>query len=475
MTKINKSIKGNNKKNKLTNRNSGYTAMYGKKGDDTYVVTNIANSVTDIEDTAGKDTLEIQNIKGNDLVFAFDVMLNESDDIYDKYGHPFDELIIAKKSLAMSVANKIIKFTDTAALKDVPQKGAVLISDYFGNTNDIQSDGEYGKQYGNGYIENIYSKDKNGVKYSFDFKSYIDAVVPKVKNFLIKNGYNSASEAVYNGSSSLKKELLSIYTDTAKKYEISGSNKNDSINGDSLNDKITGGSGNDKIKGYGGDDKIDGDNGNDKLYGGAGNDVITGGKGNDKIYGEAGDDKIYGNKGDDTINAGKGTNYIYFSKKDGKDTVISGGGVDTLVFDNEKLSKIKLKMSGKNLIIKYTGGQITLKNYEKGNHSAQFIKVQDKTYSINNMLFNDYDEISDSLNMFKSLKKAVKASPQQSSAYAYSGTVDTDVLKSDIANWTNTGEKSYADVDIVADSVKNENSVFSAIISDQSGSSLPLM
>ena len=88
-------------------------------------------------------------------------------------------------------------------------------------------------------------------------------------------------------------------------------------------------------------------------------DIITGGTGIDVLNGNGGNDKIYGGAGDDIINAGSGTNTLYFAKGDGNDQVISGGGVDTLVFTSEtNINGITAEYinDGTDIRLNYNGG-----------------------------------------------------------------------------------------------------------------------
>ena len=380
--KINKSILGNNKNNTLENKNeSGYVYMAGKKGDDTYVINNISATATSIYDTAGKDTLTIKASKASDITALFDVVYNEP-----VGGPPADELYFITKSNAYNIANQMGKFIKTRKYNDIPPKGLVEIDYYFGNTNNLQSNGKYGTKYGAGYIENIYTKDSEGAKYLIDVKNYVAAVTPKVRNFLKSSGYNSSTEVLLCADTTTKNNLLNIYKNTAMKYRITGSKNSDKLYGGNANDKILASSGNDIIKAYAGNDYIEGGTGKDTIYAGSGNDTIKGGADNDKIFGEAGDDKIYGNKGNDIIKGGSGNNLIYFAKYDGSDTIINGGGNDTLVFTNEKLSNIKAKYSKNDVVLTYTGGQITLKDYISNGHSANYIQVGKTKKAIEDLL-----------------------------------------------------------------------------------------
>ena len=210
------------------------------------------------------------------------------------------------------------------------------------------------------------------------------------------------------------------------KNSLNGQDGNDIIYGGKNIDKINGGNGNDKLFGYNGNDiikagagndLIDGGNGNDQIYGesgtntlkgGAGNDKIYGGSGNDSIYGDAGNDvisagtgndNIYGGAGNDTINAGKGNNRIIINKNNGTDTILNGGGVDTIVFEGftmEDFYYSHTEWNGDDLeLLGIAGGnKIILKNYAKGSHSVKYMECLGITSKIP-FKYNDITQPTD--------------------------------------------------------------------------------
>ena len=155
-----------------------------------------------------------------------------------------------------------------------------------------------------------------------------------------------------------------------------------------------------------------------KIYGTEYDDTIKGSKGNDTIIAGNGDDKIYAKKGNDVINAGKGINILYFAKNDGKNTVINGKGTDILIVKNDKFSNLKAKFSGNNLVLKYTGGEIILKDYKKGEHSAKYIQVGEKRKAIEDIL-----PAHKKVNRITVSNSAIKPS-------------DTGMLKSEVSEWS---------------------------------------
>ncbi len=341
---INKPIEGNKKNNTLTNKKTGMTAMYGYAGNDTYIVNNLSKSLTGIFDKSGKDNLHIKNLNGSNLVFMFDIATSD-----DKKAE--DELDIIQKNKFDSVINQLNTYGKTKDKYDMPKGGLIGIDDYLGNTNNIQADGKYGSNFGNGYIEKIYTTNSTGTEYVLNVKSYIKKLTPILSDFYEKN-----KTLIKQEDEATIKQLVNLYKNTPINMKVKGSKKADKIFGGNGKDKIYANSGNDTIKAAGG------------------NDIIKGEKGNDKIYAGKGNDKIYGGKGNDIINAGTGTNNIYIAKNDGDDIILNGKGSDTIIFSGEKFKNLKAKFSGSDLVIKHSGGKVTLKNYKKVNHSVEFIK-----------------------------------------------------------------------------------------------------
>ena len=88
-----------------------------------------------------------------------------------------------------------------------------------------------------------------------------------------------------------------------------------------MNDAIYGQQGDDIIYADGGDDTVDGGDGNDWLYGNDGRDWITGGAGNDYLSGGSGFNTMYGGEGDDYYFVDNLTDYILEFPNAGNDYV----------------------------------------------------------------------------------------------------------------------------------------------------------
>lgn len=73
---------------------------------------------------------------------------------------------------------------------------------------------------------------------------------------------------------------------------------------------------------------INGGPGNDSLVGGGGDDTLTGGAGKNTLIGGGGDDRLNGSGGRDSISGGDGNDRLYGNG--GNDTLDGGGGIDRL-------------------------------------------------------------------------------------------------------------------------------------------------
>jgi len=118
---------------------------------------------------------------------------------------------------------------------------------------------------------------------------------------------------------------------------INGGAGNDNLNGGNGNDLINGGTGDDILNGANDSDTLNGDDGNDQLFGqaqadilngGGGNDLLIGGAGNDTLNGDAGNDRLEGLADSDTLNGGDGDDELFGGSR--ADTLNGGGDNDTL-------------------------------------------------------------------------------------------------------------------------------------------------
>jgi Ca2+-binding RTX toxin-like protein len=139
---------------------------------------------------------------------------------------------------------------------------------------------------------------------------------------------------------------------------LDGGDDNDTLYSSDGSNILLGGRGNDIIYSGAGDDYIDGGEGDDTIYasigadvvyGGAGDDTVTafstvslvldGGEGNDLLQsdlaadtlrGGGGNDVLIGKEGDDLLDGGAGDDTYRFFLGDGVDSILDGGGADTI-------------------------------------------------------------------------------------------------------------------------------------------------
>jgi Ca2+-binding RTX toxin-like protein len=122
---------------------------------------------------------------------------------------------------------------------------------------------------------------------------------------------------------------------------LTGSSGNDTLNGDAGNDQLVGGIGTDTLNGGNGDDSLDGGDGADTLNGGAGSDTLLGGLGDDSLDGGTGTDLLQGGDGNDTLLGGDANDTLlggigndFIDGGTGNDTVTGGAGNDMMVASN---------------------------------------------------------------------------------------------------------------------------------------------
>ncbi|KPW93228.1 calcium-binding protein [Pseudomonas syringae pv. coryli] len=181
------------------------------------------------------------------------------------------------------------------------------------------------------------------------------------------------------------------YTDMESQYQatmtvgvgnplvIFGGSSPSSFAGASKGDHLYGGAANDIIDGQAGDDYIEG---------GSGDDTLTGGVGSDTLFGMSGNDRLNGEAGQDDLNGGAGNDAYIFKDGDGVDVVrdvdlngvLNINGLNSfLAFETFPESNIwatedkKYQFSleagegnTKDLSIMYFGGQVQIKNFQKG-------------------------------------------------------------------------------------------------------------
>ena len=276
MAIVNEEIKGTESVNdELTNSKKGYTRMVGLTGNDTYIINNFSTSFTEIDDADGldfynetglspdvnsngiptkyfgEDTIQINNIKTNDLTLFFDYSIGDKNE--NPESMPADELYIIKKGSLSSAINTTLK-------GGLLQNNAVLISSQFGDTNNG------GSQMSAASIEHLKVVDtKTGITKIVDMEKTMEAIQPELKALLeeikekklttidmeTKNEVPVLSifQLLASKHTAYKNKAINIYKNQLVHTEIIGSENNDKIVGDKADEIITGGLGNDTITG----------------------------------------------------------------------------------------------------------------------------------------------------------------------------------------------------------------------------------
>ncbi len=121
---------------------------------------------------------------------------------------------------------------------------------------------------------------------------------------------------------------------------VNGSGDAETITGGSGADALAGGGGLDVLRGLGGNDALTGGTAIDTIEGGDGLDALAGADGNDVLDGGADADRLAGGAGNDRLTGGAGNDRL--SGGLGLDTLTGGAGRDTFVFDGKASRKSNL-------------------------------------------------------------------------------------------------------------------------------------
>jgi Ca2+-binding RTX toxin-like protein len=218
--------------NDLLDGGTGADDMSGGLGDDSYVVDDIGDQVTELTG------------EGNDTVWSG-----------------------INYTLGDNVENLVL--TGTAAIKGT---GNSLNNTMVGNTADNQLFGLSGNDIltglgGNDWLDGGTGADTMSGGLGDD-------------TYIVDNAGDLVVEFEGEGTDTVQSSVSTTLTDNVENLTLSGSA---SINGtgNELDNVITGNSGNNALYGLGGNDSLIGSNGNDTLDGGTGADIMSGGSGND--------------------------------------------------------------------------------------------------------------------------------------------------------------------------------------------------
>jgi Ca2+-binding RTX toxin-like protein len=204
------------------------------------------------------------------------------------------------------------------------------------------------------------------------------------KTLNVTGGDNDVFVAMGKGSDTV--HLSDSGNDT-----VYGGSGNDVISGGHGNSSLVGGDGNDSIYGGSGNDTLDGGSGNDYLQAGTGAQSLVGGDGNDflkdltsghsTLSGGSGNDTLVGVQGDylqggsgnnqfwlnggasganSTLQGGSGNDNFHIQSHIGNDTIIGGGGNDTVSFADRSffdVTKIDVDASTSTYTIHFSDNQ----------------------------------------------------------------------------------------------------------------------
>jgi Ca2+-binding RTX toxin-like protein len=174
-----------------------------------------------------------------------------------------------------------------------------------------------------------------------------------------------------------------------------GDANNNTLTATAAGNSMFGGDGNDYLYGGDGNDTVSGEAGNDFLNGGGGNNILQGGAGNDSLYADYynnvandGNNTLVGGIGSDLLQGGGVSDTYQFSKGDGQDTIIDGGGSDKVLLDNTiaKANVALFQTSAGNLQIGYTnsaGDLITVQGQNTANGVVERFQLGDGSYLSN--------------------------------------------------------------------------------------------
>jgi VCBS repeat-containing protein len=292
--------------NDVLDGGAGLNVLDGGSGDDTYHVSNTADTIIEAVD-GGIDT----------VIATADYMLGDNVETLQLQGAAISGTGNAQDNTL--TGNELGNVLDGQAGNDSLDGGL---------GNDM-IDGGAGDDALLGGSDSYWGNPNNDTLYGGDGNDYVDG--------------GSGDDVIDGGAGN---DILLGGNDGGTPDGEGGYNSN----GLSNNDTISGGEGNDTIDGQSGADILYGGTGDDVIYGGdntqqtdyydpatdtwmlmSNNDTLDGGDGNDLLYGEQGDDVLLGGAGNDMVDGGDGNDLLDGGA--GLDTLIGGTGEDTYVVD----------------------------------------------------------------------------------------------------------------------------------------------
>ncbi|BFU95945.1 MAG: hypothetical protein NTNFB02_26670 [Nitrospira sp.] len=165
--------------------------------------------------------------------------------------------------------------------------------------------------------------------------------------------------------------------------QVDGGHGNDLLQGGSGEDSLAGGLGDDMLTGGSDNDVLDGGDGFDTLDGGSGNDILRGGAGNDSLSGGSGADQFTGGTGNDTLTGGSGNDSYTFVRGDGQEAIVdsdsASGNQDHVLFGqginpldlvlSRQVNNLRLAVHGSNDVV-------TIRNWYTSPATNQIENIQ---------------------------------------------------------------------------------------------------
>lgn len=318
---LNNTIIGNSGNN-ILNGGTGADVMKGSAGNDTYVIDNTADSITE------------NTNEGNDNV---------------------------QSSVTWTLGNNLenLTLTGTAAINGT---GNTLDNTLIGNSANNTLTGNAGNDY-------------------LDGAAGADKLIGGIGNdtYMVDNTADAITENVNEGTDIVQSSITwalgnnlenLILTSTAA-INATGNALNNLLRGNTANNILNGGAGNDIMQGGAGNDALTDTSGNNFFHGGLGADILTGGTGNELFI---------GGLGNDSITVSSGYDVIAFNKGDGQDAIAATTGLDNTISlgGGIRYQDLSLSKSGNNLILNTGSSEsITLTNWysSTSNHSVANLQV----------------------------------------------------------------------------------------------------
>jgi trimeric autotransporter adhesin len=295
---------------------AGADSMIGGTGDDTYVLDDLADTVTESLDE-GIDTV-VTSLNGHVLQDNVE-NLQLSGGAVTGRGNAAANSLIGNK-----IANRLYGMggNDTLAGGGAPDtlEGGSDDDTYLVVSGDVTIIEEAGGGTDSVFLNSV-----------TDYTLSTNVENAEITSTSLSGQFDNTTFKL-TGNESANKLVGSFNTDT-----LSGLGGNDSLEGqggsDSLEgglgmDTILAGIGDDTVNGGGGDDLIMGDEGADTLNGDNDNDTIYGGLDGDIVNGDMGDDVLSGDAGQDSLSGSEGNDTIWAGEDD--DTLVGGSGDDVL-------------------------------------------------------------------------------------------------------------------------------------------------